>query len=230
MNHIEKLRQERHLCSRRPRNLVQAPSERHIYRAFIGSGMFVRRFMENRLSLRACIGTNPLEMLDKKANPSSQSAHNLAINDFAFFMRSLRSLRLSRLEKKGAVSGDCAKQKAEPNNGYRVAAKPVQFNPGKAWNRVRGFHRVWLVLRTAVFLGQSIVLSLNLKVMRAMREKLRRSLINTPLQRGVCIDLRPANRFNGFSPSCCRTTRIYAQAEINRRYCTIQFRLLPDLI
>jgi hypothetical protein len=34
-----KLRQERHLCSRRPRNSIQAPSERHPI-ASIGSGIF----------------------------------------------------------------------------------------------------------------------------------------------------------------------------------------------
>jgi hypothetical protein len=39
VNQCLKLRQERHLCSRRRRNSIQAPSERHLYRAFVGSGI-----------------------------------------------------------------------------------------------------------------------------------------------------------------------------------------------
>src|SRR5215831_11283720 len=57
MNQCLKLRQERHLCRRRSRNLTQAPSERHIYRAFIAAYSFD--------------GSGP-PLIDKSNNPSIQ--------------------------------------------------------------------------------------------------------------------------------------------------------------
>jgi len=47
-----------------------------------------------------------------------------------------RTLNLGGIKgkRKGAVSGDCAKQKAELNYVFKIAAIGCEFNPGGVWN------------------------------------------------------------------------------------------------